>query len=137
METINPQSVLEAYRSLDIKPICKRWATTLEDGTKCGCALTALATAEGVAFSDILAADEDEYSYEFIAEKLGLSGDYISGFVYGYDKHPVISLTYNSDRRALREKGYADGKATRELIDQHFEVVTIKDPYEDVEEDEE
>jgi hypothetical protein len=124
MRRITPEEVLKAYEETKIIPVNKDWGYRKDDGTFCGCALTAIACQEltYLSFNSIISDLED--GAEEVLE--GLSKDYILGFVEGYDGLSLSSEDYYRDDEykdyEQYMQGYEDGQACWEAVKQKYNI---------------
>lgn len=75
------QRVLDAYAATGLKPINRAWSDVADDGTRCGCALSAVCIAEGRFTFEAIENDGDAW-YE-------LDNLRPPGFTRGFDGDPV------------------------------------------------
>lgn len=118
--SITAEQVIEAYKVTGLKPRQDEWFGFYEaEGRMCGCGLTALVVqADPKILEDLKKAEPDEIEMEAVVnEGLGLTFEYIKGFIRGFDGHNSIEV----------ETGFADGKAAWKAVAEEFNI--IKDDY--------
>lgn len=104
MKRITPDQVIEAYQLTGWKPIQDDWIDKV-NGQICGCGLAVLiGDAEKVRNFD----SDIEYR---VADELGLSVEYVTGFVQGFDGGVMLNY-FTGEHKA----GYEDGRAAWEAV---------------------
>lgn len=110
MKRVTPEQVIDAYRRTGWEPVQDEWFDKI-DGKVCGCALTAMIGSENRLREIMSMPGELE---ELIAAELGLSEDYVIGFVQGFDERAFFG---GGDVARI---GWQDGKAAWEAVRQEL-----------------
>lgn len=84
-KTVTVEELVEAYKISGIKPKRCGFRSTEEDGTKCGCALTALALTLGFDFYD------EQTVINFLILK-GYEQGYLWSIAFGFDESDVNNI---------------------------------------------
>lgn len=108
MNRITPGMVKEAYAKTGFEPAREIYC---KDGKLCGLSVVAVATGQ-VHWLDIEnLADRDEPGlWSLLAGVLDVDGDYISGFITGYDATDATIV------KPEERNGYADGRKAAAVI---------------------
>lgn len=88
---ITIERVMQGYEKSGLKPLKKLWVFKQDDGTKCGCAVTAILVGEGhISFEALRIMRKTVPALEFekfITEKLESPIEEIWCFIDGFDTH--------------------------------------------------
>lgn len=107
------EEIKTAYQSCGYKPRAEEW---VDEDKKTACGMSALAMGRGILTASEIAQQEIETGGEvtnFMAGKLGLSTNFVSGFVGGFDKTPLDSF---HDHNQIEE--FVDGWALGSEVNQ-------------------
>lgn len=105
---ITPDQVVEAYRKTGLLPVQGRWFRSAGPDA-CACGLTALVHAFGEGWQR----DHGAPTFEGIEQAVGLTPDYASGFMRGFDGMDPRHLACGEHKA-----GHADGVAAWRAIEE-------------------
>ena len=113
---LTKERVLAAYSALPQITAAQDVYTLIDDGVQCACGISAVLMAEkGKSFEEVAElttfdATTNASTADKLAAEIGLSADYIDGFVWGFDQ------SYEASNYYEWIDGYEDGLAAAQAI---------------------